>query len=254
VNERRTLRRLALAAAATAALVAAIAGLVLLGRGELSAPPLGSLTSIGELRAWFASRPPAVALFAIVRLGCLGLTGYLLTIVGLGLLARLTRSPTALRYADATTPPALRRATAALFGVGLMGAASGPLLNDGGASTETLVVVDRLTPGEPTEVLVPLDDPPPPTEVSATLRLLPPEKVVLEAPTAPGLEQWVVQRGDHLWSIAESHLGDSLGRPPTDAEIAPYWRRLIDHNRSRLRDPNEPDLIFVDQMFELPPL
>jgi hypothetical protein len=240
-------------AAAVAVLLAAIAALILLGRGPLSAPPLTSLTSIDGLRAWFAARSPAVAVFALVRLGCLGLAGYLLAIVGLGLLARVTRSSRVQWSVDAATPPALRRATAALFGVGLMGAASGALLDERGAATETLVVVDRLTPGEPAEVLVRLDDPPPPTEGSATLRLLPPEKVVPVAPTAPGLEQWVVQRGDHLWSIAESHLGDALGRPPTDGEIAPYWRRLIEHNRSRLRDPTEPDLIFVDQVFELPP-
>jgi LysM domain len=246
----RPLRRLAVPVAATAILVTAIAGLLLLGRGELSAPPITTLTSIDALRAWFDARSPAVAVFALMRLGCLGLAGYLLALVVLGLLAGVTRSSAVLRAADAATPPGLRRATAALFGVGLMGAASGPLVNDGGAATETLVVVDRLAPGEPTEVLVPLDEEPEATDGWATLSLRPPEKVV---PATPATERWTVQRGDHLWSIAESHLGDVLGRPPTDAEIAPYWRRLIEHNRSRLHDPREPDLIFVGQVFELPP-
>jgi len=39
---------------------------------------------------------------------------------------------------------------------------------------------------------------------------------------------------------------------PTDAEVEPYWRRLIDLNRSRLVDPGNPDLIFPTQVFDLP--
>ena len=43
------------------------------------------------------------------------------------------------------------------------------------------------------------------------------------------------------------------GRPvPTDAEIDPYWRRLIEHNRDRLIDPANPDLIHPGQVFETP--
>jgi hypothetical protein len=234
-------------------LAAAIVGLVVLDRGPLAPPPL---TSIDDLDAWLDARSPAVAVFALVRLVCLGLAGYLLALLGLSLLARLTRSPPMRRVADAATPPGLRRATAALFGVGLVGAASTSLLDRGAGPTETLAVVDRLLPGEPTERLVPLDEDGTAADGQATVRLLPPHATtpgVPAAPAAPALEPWLVQPGDHLWSIAESHLGDALGRIPTDAEIAPYWRRLIEHNRLRLADPDEPDLIFPGQVFELPP-
>jgi LysM repeat protein len=63
---------------------------------------------------------------------------------------------------------------------------------------------------------------------------------------------WTVRSGDHLWGIASATLSQRLARTPTDAEIEPYWRRLIDLNRSRLVDPGNPDLIFPTQVFDLP--
>jgi len=39
------------------------------------------------------------------------------------------------------------------------------------------------------------------------------------------------------------------GRPPTDAEVIPYWRELIDANRTVVRDP---DLILPGQRIDLP--
>jgi nucleoid-associated protein YgaU len=63
-----------------------------------------------------------------------------------------------------------------------------------------------------------------------------------------------VQPGDHLWRIAERTLAAAWGREPTDAEIDPYWRDLIDLNRKRLRDAANPDRIFPGQVFELPPV
>jgi nucleoid-associated protein YgaU len=62
----------------------------------------------------------------------------------------------------------------------------------------------------------------------------------------------IVGRGDHLWAIARDTLEDALGRAPNDAEISAYWRRLIDQNRSRLVDPDNPDLIFAGQELILP--
>ena len=52
---------------------------------------------------------------------------------------------------------------------------------------------------------------------------------------------------------AQSVLTESWGRTPTDREVAPYWRSLVDTNRSRLADPNNPDLIFSQQALEVPP-
>ena len=73
------------------------------------------------------------------------------------------------------------------------------------------------------------------------------------APTPhTGAPTWTVRPGDHLWGIAAATLRQRLGRVPTDAEVEPYWRRLIDLNRSRLVDPGNPDLIFPTQVFDLP--
>jgi nucleoid-associated protein YgaU len=60
-----------------------------------------------------------------------------------------------------------------------------------------------------------------------------------------------VAPGDHLWGIAERVLAQRLGRPPTDAEVAPYWSQLIEANRDRLAT-GDPDLIFAGQVFRLP--
>jgi hypothetical protein len=236
---------------AIAVAAAAVWWLWVLGQGDLAPPPL---TSLDDLMAWFDTRPAPVAVFALLRLGCLGLAGYVLVVVALGIVARASGSASMMRAADTTIPPGLRRLAASLFGVGLVGVAAGPLADRGGAATETLVVIDRLSPGEPGAVLVPLDEDTP-TEGWATLSLLPTEKAETDAvpPTAPPPDRWVVQRGDCLWSIAESHLGDVLRRPPTDAETAPYWRVVVNHNQSRLTNPGDPDLIFVGEVIELPP-
>ncbi|GIU85197.1 MAG: hypothetical protein KatS3mg008_1972 [Acidimicrobiales bacterium] len=63
---------------------------------------------------------------------------------------------------------------------------------------------------------------------------------------------WTVRRGEHLWSIAEEFLAEVLGRPPTTSETAAYHRRLIEANRHRLFDPDDPDLVFAGQTFTLP--
>ena len=58
---------------------------------------------------------------------------------------------------------------------------------------------------------------------------------------------WTVRPGDSFWHVARTLLTDAHGRPPTDAEIVPYWRSLIEVNRSRLDDPHNPDLLFPGQ-------
>ncbi|HEY6003396.1 MAG TPA: LysM peptidoglycan-binding domain-containing protein, partial [Anaeromyxobacter sp.] len=48
----------------------------------------------------------------------------------------------------------------------------------------------------------------------------------------------VVRRGDTLWALSASHLGDPL-----------RWPRLHQANRDRIRDP---DLIYPGQRLDLP--
>lgn len=75
-----------------------------------------------------------------------------------------------------------------------------------------------------------------------------------QAPTAdePGRE--VVDRGEHFWGIAEEALAEAWGRPPLNHEITRYWTQLVDANEGRLAPPHDPDLIYPDQEFKLPPV
>lgn len=61
-----------------------------------------------------------------------------------------------------------------------------------------------------------------------------------------------VQPGEHLWEIAEKTLETALARDVTDAEVDPYWRQVVEHNRSDLPDPSDPSLLFSGQTIHLP--
>jgi nucleoid-associated protein YgaU len=73
------------------------------------------------------------------------------------------------------------------------------------------------------------------------------------APAAPvRATVHVVVAGDNLWRIATARLADAFGRSPVDAEVLPYWRRVVDANRSTLRS-GDPNLIFPGEIVALPP-
>ncbi|HLT97227.1 MAG TPA: hypothetical protein VK070_10615 [Acidimicrobiia bacterium] len=72
-------------------------------------------------------------------------------------------------------------------------------------------------------------------------------------PHAPAVIDRVVAPGEHLWGLAEETLEAHLGRPPTEAEIVPYWRKVVASNRDRIRS-GDPDLIFPGEVIVLPPL
>lgn len=61
-----------------------------------------------------------------------------------------------------------------------------------------------------------------------------------------------VKEGDHFWGTAEQALKQAWGRPPTDEEITPYWRIVVQANLERLLPPHDPDLIYPGQQFVLP--
>ena len=61
----------------------------------------------------------------------------------------------------------------------------------------------------------------------------------------------IVAKGDHLWKISGHHLHRVLGRQATNVEISPYWRRLIETNRTNLIS-GDPDLIYPGEVVTLP--
>ncbi|HEX2029634.1 MAG TPA: hypothetical protein VHF25_16755 [Nitriliruptorales bacterium] len=63
-------------------------------------------------------------------------------------------------------------------------------------------------------------------------------------------------RGDCLWHVAAVTVAAGTGRDPAglaDHEVAPYWLRLVEANRGRLRS-GDPDLIYPAERLLLPPL
>lgn len=62
-----------------------------------------------------------------------------------------------------------------------------------------------------------------------------------------------VRQGNHFWGMAVEQLTHAWGRIPDDEEVVPYWNQLIDVNRSSLVHPDDPDVIYEDQVFRMPP-
>jgi nucleoid-associated protein YgaU len=63
-----------------------------------------------------------------------------------------------------------------------------------------------------------------------------------------------VVAGESLWTIARGVLAASSAAAADEATLHGYWQALIERNRDRLADPDNPDLIFPGQRLELPPL
>lgn len=74
----------------------------------------------------------------------------------------------------------------------------------------------------------------------------------LDPSGAPISDRFVVEQGDNLWTIAEAALTAAWERPPSTAETADYWRRVVDANRHRLLAPYDPNLIYPGQTIHLP--
>ena len=241
--------------------VVAVAGVVWVleraGGGQLAPPPLLAPDEWGE---WLAGREPVVAALAVVRLVALAAVWYLLVATVLGGLLRLCRAGRLVAVADRLTVPALRRLLVATAGVTLA-AGVHPTLALAGTSQPGVAVTTSTTAPTSTTTSTTATDTSrsPPT---LTMRALAPDSPPPPAATVTGPPvvsarataepTWTVRPGDCFWSIADEVLAKAWGRAPTDAEIVPYWRTLIEANRSALADRENPDLIFPSQVFTVP--
>ena len=63
---------------------------------------------------------------------------------------------------------------------------------------------------------------------------------------------YTVVHGDHFWGIAEQFLTLRDGTQPSAAQVARYSAEIIQLNQSALTDPENPGLIMVGQVFQLP--
>jgi len=237
------------AAAWLAGLLAAGLLLRALGEGALAAPPLGSP---GALVSWVEAREPITALVALVRLVAELAVWYVLGVSALHVAAGVLRRRGAHRLADALALPAVARLVKGGLGLGLVAATT---VQPSGAATP---------PGHGTATMTPAPTRSPsatatmaPTTGTATMQPVP-APAPAPAPPPPTAAvvatTWTVAPGESFWSIAEEVLADAWGRPATDAEVDPYWRTLVERNRARLADPDDPDLLHPGQVLDLPPL
>lgn len=231
-----------------AAVVVAAVVLVAAGRGPLAPPPV----SPRGVAQWLEERDAVTVAFSLGRLVALA---WLAWVVALSLLTATARGIGAAgvaRVVAAGLPPVVRRAVVGA-GVGSMLTLGGPTVAAAGAAspvsaaqgdgTATMSVLPD-EPARPEPAPAPDSGDGVAAPVGAASR-------ASEASAPP--DEWRVAPGDSFWSIAVELLGDALGRAPTDGEVAPYWRQLVEVNRSRLAT-GDPDLLFPGQVLTVPDL
>jgi len=236
----------------TAGLSAVVAAMVALGDGALAGPDLRA-PSTWATWAQGSSTPDAV--MAVLRLVVLGLAAYLLVVTLLAVAFRLGSAGREVSVLDVVTLPFVRSIVRAGVGVGLVGAtvagvAAQPSVRSAPTSADAAMVAAAASPA-PTISAV--DEPvPTATPEGAAAEAVVPELAVPQVAVPDATPTWTVVAGDHLWSIAERTVAAMLGRTPTEGEVVPYWRSLIDANRATLADPGNPDLLYSGQVLTLP--
>jgi nucleoid-associated protein YgaU len=189
----------------------------------------------------------AVLVVAGIRFAALAAGWYLAALLAVGVAARLARARPLVRLADGLTLPPLRRALDAALGLSVLA----------GATTPAAAWAEPRATSPPVTMVRLADEPasvePVPSTSTTTLPVPAPPSPVAHAPPPSAAGQWTVAPGDHFWSIAERVLAQAWARAPADAEVDPYWRRLVEANRHMLADRHNPDLLFVGQVLEVPP-
>lgn len=124
---------------------------------------------------------------------------------------------------------------------------------DGSSTTTTTTSPESstTTTTSPKVVVPPTNTTPPVVTVEGQQVTRSDETAPAQTPAASS--SYTVESGDNFWAIAENQVRNSLGREPTDSEVANYWVKLIDANRSNIRS-GDPDLIYPGEVFILPPV
>jgi hypothetical protein len=198
--------------------------------------------TLSELHAWLDRQPVGAAFQALAALGLIVvvyLTASTLAVLLAGI-AQAARLPRVGRLAELIAVPLVRRALAALLGLGI-------------TVVNTAAPAHTATP--PAATMRPIPRPPPaagPTPAPppvATMRGLAPPPSPAPTETEP---TWTICPGDHLWGLAERALREHWHRSPSDAEVAEYLALVVERNRDELAVPDHPDLVFPGQVFVRP--
>ena len=206
-------------------LAGVLVGLARAGQGRLAPPP----ASPSGWVTWASERTAVEVAAAVLRLALVVAVGYLLAVTALGVGAALLRRRGAVVEVARWSPPAVRWLLGAWLAGSLAVGTAGGATAAGPPPTMVLLPDDEPSPAP----AAPAPAPTPPPPAAATITLAP---------------------GDHLWSVAARTLAAAWGRPAGDREVAPYWRLLVDLNRSSLPNPSDPDLVFPGEVIRLPPV
>lgn len=178
---------------------------------------------------WWSTTPTEQLLGGVARLVVMCVLGYLLMVTVTQLIALLAPRTRLARLADRLAPRALAIVTAGVIAAGSPTAGAESLPSPAGPTGNDGAVMEVIETADSEQE----------------------QKQEPELQPVAGPVTYVVARGDHLWSIAERAVSLD-GSTADDATVALYWRALIDLNRHRLVDPDDPDLILPGQQLELP--
>ena len=219
------------------------------------------------------SARPDEALYGVIWVAAVTLTGWLAVTTVASVVVRITRIPRAIRVVDWCTHPAIRRLSQRVAALTL---AATSLATPGVvAASETppipvVVVTDQpttTTSGEVAHTDDSVSPSPPPTPNTATpandeahsatvidavnTRFWASKSYATALVDAPS--RYTVKPGDNMWTITAEYLEDRLGARPTSVQTSVVWRMVMDLNRATLRS-GDVDLIFPGEHLLLPPI
>jgi len=233
--------------------------------GQVDRLRLPNMFDASARTAWWQSRTGLDVVMALSRAMCLLFALYITLLYLLALIAivanRLSTAQNVLRL----LPPSFRLGLAGIVGASItltsMGHApqgsDAPQVTPSSAvdpslpTTSQPSVATTTTTARSTTTSMIGSDPAPPNESAQANAETP---VALPSPQDNrGDRTYVIQPGDHLWSIAEAEL---RRRNPdvhlSTREISRYWKKLCTLNRANLRDPKNLDLIYPGDSVVLP--
>lgn len=243
-------------------LLAEVAAVTLLHR--LGSAPWAHV-SWRDAGSWLATTPVETAAVALLRPVALALAWYLLATTVLHVGARLAPRLRLAALTTTVTPPGVRRLIDRAVAVSLLAASAVPTA---AAHARPLAPAATVHAVAATEATVPGLTPPPGPATPDTPPSSPPRGAAGEPAesastpqpdpaaqdTAERSVRWVVEPGDHLWSIAARTVAEHRGVPVRDLaprQIAPYWVRVVAANRDRLPS-DDVDLVYPGDVVVLP--
>jgi hypothetical protein len=205
-----------------------------------------------DLTRWLRDTPSEDVLLVAIRLAALVAAWWLLATTVAYMAARLAHLHRAARAIGWATCPAVRRWVDRAAAVSIMTASALGAARPAGAdpppatSPVPPVVIDLDHRDRSADTRLPPVGVRTGHAIDAPLAPVPPPAPAPPAPPPSAPVPVATHRiapGEHLWSIAASHAAD----------VAPYWRSLVELNRPHLRS-GDPDLVYPGETIELPPL